>query len=176
MPSSRRSPGWPPVTGLDAAPRRPARQPEGPPGMPGTPAHFCSNGATAATIPPAAAGPPGAGQVRSPAILGIPVGLDCYGEETKAESSSSVILALDARTQGRRSLSPDVSPPTCSPDHPIRRTHKLLLSSHRAGGTWHSYGRISAMMIDDIRLMLQGLSPVRLQRAEPRLAAMMRSR
>lgn len=62
------------------------------------------------------------------------------------------------------------------PDHPIRRTRKLLLSSHRAGGTWHSYGRISAMLMDDVRLMLQGLPPVRLQRAEPRLAAMMRSR
>lgn len=62
------------------------------------------------------------------------------------------------------------------PDHPIRNTHKLLLSSHRAGGTWHSYGRISAMMMDDVGLMLQGLPPVRLQRAEPRLAAMMRSR
>ncbi|HMR33689.1 MAG TPA: hypothetical protein PKA13_19675 [Geminicoccaceae bacterium] len=58
----------------------------------------------------------------------------------------------------------------------IRQTHKLLLSSHRAGGTWHSYGRISAMMMDDVRLMLAGLPPVRLQRAEPRLAVMMRSR
>jgi hypothetical protein len=31
-------------------------------------------------------------------------------------------------------------------------------------------------MMDDVRLMLQDLPPVRLQRAEPRLAAMMRSR
>jgi hypothetical protein len=32
------------------------------------------------------------------------------------------------------------------------------------------------MMMEDIRLILAGLPPVRLQRAEPRRAAMMRSR
>lgn len=78
---------------------------------------------------------------------------------------------------GRFGAAIDVFPDEPVPaDHPVRRTRNILLSAHRAGGTWHSYRRISAMLMDDLRLILQDLPPVRLQRAEPRLAAMMRSR
>ncbi len=96
-------------------------------------------------------------------------------------ASRAEIVDLAALTElaeaGKFRAAVDVFPEEpVPPDHPIRRTQKLLLSSHRAGGTWHSYGRISAMMMDDVRLVLQGLPPMRLQRAEPRLAAMMRSR
>lgn len=96
-------------------------------------------------------------------------------------ASRAEIVDLAALTElaeaGKFRAAVDVFPQEpVPPDHPIRKTQKLLLSSHRAGGTWHSYGRISAMMMDDVRLMLQGLPPVWLQRAEPRLAAMMRSR
>ncbi|MEM7026107.1 MAG: hydroxyacid dehydrogenase [Pseudomonadota bacterium] len=62
------------------------------------------------------------------------------------------------------------------PDHPVRQTNNILLSSHRAGGIWASYRRISEMMMEDIRQILAGHPPVRLQAAEPRQAAIMRSR
>ncbi len=71
----------------------------------------------------------------------------------------------------------DVFPIEPVPPHdPVRHTSHILLSSHRAGGIWHSYRRMSSMLMDDLRLILAGLPPVRLQRAEPRQAAMMRSR
>lgn len=78
---------------------------------------------------------------------------------------------------GRFRAAIDVFPEEPVPaDDPVRRAGRILFSAHRAGGTWYSYGRISAMMMEDIRLILDDLPPVRLQRAEPRLAAMMRSR
>ena len=61
-------------------------------------------------------------------------------------------------------------------DHPMRYAHNILWSAHRAGGIWPSYQRISEMMMDDIRQILNGLAPVRLQRAEPQQATLMRSR
>ncbi len=61
-------------------------------------------------------------------------------------------------------------------DHPVRRSQNIQLSAHRAGGIWASYRRICEMMMDDIRQILAGHPPLRLQRAEPRQAAIMRSR
>lgn len=61
-------------------------------------------------------------------------------------------------------------------DHPIRRTSRILLSAHRAGGIAASYRRLAEWMMDDIRQILGGLPPARLQRAEPGLASIMRSR
>lgn len=61
-------------------------------------------------------------------------------------------------------------------DAAIRQSDHLLLSAHRAGGIPDSYGRIAQWMADDIEQILNGLPPLRLQRAEPTLAAKMRSR
>lgn len=84
---------------------------------------------------------------------------------------------IDMAEAGRFRAAIDVFPvEPVPPDDPVRRTDKILLSSHRAGGIWPSYRRISAMMMDDLRLILRGLPPVRLQRTEPALAATARSR
>ncbi len=100
----------------------------------------------------------------------------CVILASRAEIVDLAVLTELAEA-GKFRAAVDVFPEEPVPlDHPIRNTQELLLSSHRAGGTWHSYGRISAMMMDDVRLVLQGLPPVRLQRAEAKLAAMMRSR
>lgn len=61
-------------------------------------------------------------------------------------------------------------------DDPVRRTSNILLSSHLAGGIFDSYRRISDLLMDELPLLLKGLPSLRLQRAEPRLAAMQRSR
>ena len=60
--------------------------------------------------------------------------------------------------------------------HPWRQTPNVLFSSHLAGGLHSSYARIREMMLEDVQQILSGLPPVRMQRAEPRLAARMRSR
>ena len=84
---------------------------------------------------------------------------------------------LSLAEEGRFRAAIDVFPEEPVPaDHPVRRTGRILLSAHRAGGIWASYRRICEMMMEDIRLILAGLPPTRLQRAEPRQAAMMRSR
>jgi phosphoglycerate dehydrogenase-like enzyme len=61
-------------------------------------------------------------------------------------------------------------------EHPVRRTTRILLSAHRAGGMAASYARISEMLREDLELLLDGLPPVRLQRAQARTAAVARSR
>ncbi len=58
----------------------------------------------------------------------------------------------------------------------IRTSRQPLMSAHRAGGIGSSYERIANWMADDVEQILQGLPPVRLQRAEPAFAAKMRSR
>ncbi len=68
------------------------------------------------------------------------------------------------------------------PEEPVpakstfRASQQPLLSAHRAGGVRASYERIATWMADDVEQVLQGLPPMRLQRAEPALAAKMRSR
>ncbi len=58
----------------------------------------------------------------------------------------------------------------------IRKAQQPLLSAHRAGGIPDTYERIATWMAEDIEQILRGLPPLRLQRAEPTLAAKMRSR
>jgi len=62
------------------------------------------------------------------------------------------------------------------PDAPVRKTERILLSAHRAGGLPASYARISEMLVEDLELLLDGLPPVRLQRAQARTASIARSR
>lgn len=78
---------------------------------------------------------------------------------------------------GRFRAATDVFPQEPLPtSHPLRRTSRILLSAHRAGGMAASYARISEMLCEDLELMLDGLPPVRLQRAHARTAAVARSR
>ncbi len=79
--------------------------------------------------------------------------------------------------QGRFRAAIDVFPEEpVSKDDPVRKTPHILFSSHLAGGIRASYARIQEMMLDDIGQILKGLPPLRMQRAEPTLAAKMRSR
>ena len=84
---------------------------------------------------------------------------------------------VDLAEAGRFRAAIDVYPEEpVAADHRLRDSQSILLSAHRAGGIWPSYGRISEMMMDDIRQILAGHPPMRLQRAEARQAPMMRSR
>ena len=78
---------------------------------------------------------------------------------------------------GRFRAAIDVFPVEPVPaDAAVRRTKNILLSSHLAGGTRDSYRRISDLLVDEIPHILKGLPARRLQHAEPRLAALQRSR
>ena len=84
---------------------------------------------------------------------------------------------MEAAESGRFRLAVDVFPEEPVPaDAPWRRAEQPLFSAHRAGGIRDSYRRIAVWMAEDIEQILNGLPPLRLQRAEPALAAKMRSR
>ncbi|MFV0490426.1 MAG: NAD(P)-dependent oxidoreductase [Pseudorhodobacter sp.] len=84
---------------------------------------------------------------------------------------------LDLAARGRFRAAVDVFPEEpVARDAPIRQVPNVLYSAHLAGGIHASYARIRAAMLDDISQILKGLPPLRMQRAEPRLAALMRSR
>ncbi len=63
-----------------------------------------------------------------------------------------------------------------SADSEIRTTPNVLFSAHLAGGLDASYARIRESMLDDIGQILKGLPPLRMQKADPKLASKMRSR
>jgi phosphoglycerate dehydrogenase-like enzyme len=50
--------------------------------------------------------------------------------------------------------------------HPARSNEHLLLSAHRAGGIPQAFRLIGRMVLDDMDLILRGLPPVRMQRAQ----------
>jgi phosphoglycerate dehydrogenase-like enzyme len=78
---------------------------------------------------------------------------------------------------GRFRAAVDVFPREPVPEaDPVRRADRIVLSSHRAGGLHASYRLLSEMLREDLELMLAGLPPVRLQRAQARTAAVARSR
>ncbi len=84
---------------------------------------------------------------------------------------------LELAQSGRFRAAIDVFPEEPVPaDAPFRSFDKILFTAHLAGGIWPSYARIRDMMIDDTRQILAGHPPLRMQRAEPRQAALMRSR
>lgn len=84
---------------------------------------------------------------------------------------------VDLAEAGRFRAAIDVFPVEPVPvDDPVRRTRNILLSAHLAGGIRDSYRRIAETLDDEIPHLLAGLPARRLQRAEPRLAAMQRSR
>lgn len=84
---------------------------------------------------------------------------------------------LDLAQAGRFRAAVDVFPEEPVPaDAPCRSFDNILFSAHRAGGMHDSYRRIREAMVDDTRQILAGHPPLAMQRAEPRQAAMSRSR
>lgn len=84
---------------------------------------------------------------------------------------------VEMASEGRFRAAIDVYPQEPVPaDAPCRAAPDILFSAHLAGGLNPSYARIRDMMMDDIRQILAGLPPLRMQKAEPRQAAMARSR
>jgi phosphoglycerate dehydrogenase-like enzyme len=81
----------------------------------------------------------------------------------------------DEAQSGRLRIATDVFPQEpVAPDDPVRSS-SILLSSHRAGGIPAAFHDIGERTLDDLELILKGLPPVRLQRAQPQTVAMMRS-
>ena len=59
--------------------------------------------------------------------------------------------------------------------HPLRTLDNVILSAHRAGSLSSAYRLMGEMIVDDLRQLLNGLPPLRLQRAERETVARMRS-
>jgi phosphoglycerate dehydrogenase-like enzyme len=78
---------------------------------------------------------------------------------------------------GRLRVGIDVFPeePVAAED-PVRRGEHLLLSAHRAGGMPEALYAIGRMTVADAELVLRGLPPVLCRRADPGLAARLRSK
>lgn len=84
---------------------------------------------------------------------------------------------LDLASSGAFRAVVDVFPEEPVPQNsPWRRAGNTLFSAHLAGGLKASYARIREAMLDDIGQILKGHPPLRMQRANPKHAAAMRSR
>jgi len=59
--------------------------------------------------------------------------------------------------------------------HPLRKLDNIILSAHRAGSLPTVYRLMGEMIVDDLGQILNGLPPLRLQRAERETVARMRS-
>ncbi len=60
-------------------------------------------------------------------------------------------------------------------NHPLRALDNVILSAHRAGSLSSAYRLMGEMVVDDLTQILNGLAPLRLQRAERETVARMRS-
>jgi phosphoglycerate dehydrogenase-like enzyme len=84
---------------------------------------------------------------------------------------------LDAASSGHIRAAIDVFPQEpLPPDHPARKTPNVVLSAHRAGGLPETYQEVGRMVVDDLELILKGLRPQRMQRAEIETVGKLRSR
>lgn len=84
---------------------------------------------------------------------------------------------VDLANRGKIKVSIDVYPQEPYPhDNELRTQKNIHFSAHLAGGIIDSYQRIQTMMLADIKAILQGKNPSQLQRANPELAAISRSR
>ena len=84
---------------------------------------------------------------------------------------------VDLAASGAFRAAVDVFPREPVPANTVWRTSpNVVFSAHLAGGIAASYARIREMLLDDIGQILKGLPPSRLQRADPEIAARMRSR
>ncbi len=78
---------------------------------------------------------------------------------------------------GRLRIATDVFPEEPVPaDDPVRKADGLLLSAHRTGGIVEALQQIGRMMVADAELILRSLAPVLCRRADPNLAARLRSK
>lgn len=83
---------------------------------------------------------------------------------------------LDAARSGRIRAATDVFPiEPVAKDDPVRKIENLLLSAHRTGGMKEALHQIGRMTVADAELILKGLPPVMCRRADPALAARLRS-
>ncbi|MBI3957336.1 MAG: hydroxyacid dehydrogenase [Chloroflexi bacterium] len=77
--------------------------------------------------------------------------------------------------QGRFRVAIDVYPDEpVPPDHPVRRSHNTILSSHRAGHVPEDFRAIGRMVVDDLEAILHGLPPAEMQSAQPELVGRLR--
>ena len=88
--------------------------------------------------------------------------------------SRAHVVDFDALTDlvvaGRFKAAIDVFPyEPIERDHPIRKAANALLSAHRAGSVEEGLWEIGEAVLDDLELVLRGLPPQRLSRAEPEL-------
>jgi phosphoglycerate dehydrogenase-like enzyme len=84
---------------------------------------------------------------------------------------------LDAVGSGRIRAATDVFPeePVAADDR-VRGIEGLLLSAHRTGGTKEALFEIGRLTVADAELVLRGLPPVMCRRADPAVAARLRSK
>jgi phosphoglycerate dehydrogenase-like enzyme len=84
---------------------------------------------------------------------------------------------LDAARSGHIRAATDVFPVEPVPaDDPVRKVAPLLFSAHRTGGMPEALYQIGRMTVADAELILRGLPPVLCRRADPALAARLRSK
>ena len=77
---------------------------------------------------------------------------------------------------GRLRAATDVFPvEPVAKDDPLRQVENLLLSAHRTGGMPEALYQIGRMTVADAELILKGLPPVMCRRADPAIAARLRS-
>jgi len=83
---------------------------------------------------------------------------------------------LDAARSGQIRAATDVFPVEPVPaGDPVRGIENLLLSAHRTGGMKEALYQIGSMTVADAELILKGLPPVMCRRADPAIAARLRS-
>jgi len=83
---------------------------------------------------------------------------------------------LDAARSGHIRAATDVFPvEPVAKDDPVRKVENLLLSAHRTGGMPEALYQIGRMTVADAELILKGLPPVMCRRADPAIAARLRS-
>jgi len=83
---------------------------------------------------------------------------------------------LDAVRSRRIRAATDVFPiEPVAKDDPVRKIENLLLSAHRTGGMPEALQQIGRMTVADAELILKGLPPVMCRRADPAIAARLRS-
>ncbi|MGY8788691.1 MAG: NAD(P)-dependent oxidoreductase [Pseudomonadales bacterium] len=122
-----------------------------------------------------------AGNQDAKSLYNADVALVGYGNLGRSLASRAEIVEFDdfleLAADGKFRAAIDIFPEEPVPeDSPYRTVPNVLFSSHLAGGLNASYGRIRETMLDDINQILKGLSPLRMQKANPKQAAKMRSR
>jgi phosphoglycerate dehydrogenase-like enzyme len=85
--------------------------------------------------------------------------------------SRAAVVDFDAlcslTSEGLFTAATDVFPEEPMPEsHEVRKNPNILLSPHRAGGIPQAFRLIGRMVLDDLELILRGLPPMRMQRAQ----------